>query len=525
MFTGAEGEVVASTPELLEDGLATTVNEVVTNTRGPDMRQRLELAIKTIVICLATLALMLPVSWVYMSARSTRSHNQSIVQTLMILPLIVAGIILVVSNSLALAFSLAGVVSVLRFRTTPSDMRDIVFIFLGVAVGFAAGVQQLTVAVVLSMIFNFVLLLSWHYDFGRNVLEPTASSVWSGPLGELAHPKNGTGIPDRDLVIALTPMQVENLAKRFDRIRGIVGPRPKKPRYNGILTVTTNDLTDAQDYVERALAKVTKRWKLDGSPFRTVQDGLSVADVAALYLSRTVVESVSGWPLADELRAAFAKIEAALNPRMREFLSTLPQVLSAKAGPRSTGPSARMVDVTRRLFDATRDRRVVEMRYFSAASNRAKTYTVEPYRLTLAQGGVYLVGWVPQYEEFRTFAAERIEKLSVSTQTFKKTRELPDDLFGSSLGVFRGEPERVVVEFDARLVPFVRGRAWHDSQKLEDLADGRLRLTLHVSNDWALRSWLMGFGSGVHVVEPKHLVEAIGQELEDAVARYRASRT
>ena len=123
-----------------------------------------------------------------------------------------------------------------------------------------------------------------------------------------------------------------------------------------------------------------------------------------------------------------------------------------------------MVDITRRLFDATRDRRVVEMRYFSAASNRAKTYTVEPYRLTLAQGGVYLVGWVPQYDEFRTFAVERIEKLSVSAQTFKKTRELPDDLFGSSLGVFRGEPERVVVEFDARLAPFVRGRAWHDSQ-------------------------------------------------------------
>jgi predicted DNA-binding transcriptional regulator YafY len=246
-----------------------------------------------------------------------------------------------------------------------------------------------------------------------------------------------------------------------------------------------------------------------------------VADVAALYLSRAMVEGLSGWPLANELRETFAKIERALNPRMREFLSTLPQVLSAKAGPRSSSPSARMVDITRRLFDATRERRAVEMRYFSAASNRAKTYTVEPYRLTLAQGGVYLVGWVPQYEEFRTFAAERIEKLSVGAQTFKKTRALPDDLFGSSLGVFWGDPERIVVEFEARLTPFVRGRAWHDSQKLEDLADGRVRMTLHVSNDWALRSWLMGFGSGVHVVEPKHLADSIVKEFTDAAARYR----
>ena len=44
------------------------------------------------------------------------------------------------------------------------------------------------------------------------------------------------------------------------------------------------------------------------------------------------------------------------------------------------------------------------MQYFSAQSNRAKSYRVEPYRLALAHGGVYVVAWVPQYEEFRTFA-------------------------------------------------------------------------------------------------------------------------
>lgn len=265
----------------------------------------------------------------------------------------------------------------------------------------------------------------------------------------------------------------------------------------------------------------TKKWRLDGSAFRSVGEGLTVADVAALYLSRAMVEGVSGWPLANELRETFAKIERGLNPRMREFLSTLPQVISAKAGPRSSLSSSRLVDITRRLFDATRDRRVVEMRYFSAASNRAKSYVVEPYRLTLAQGGVYLVGWVPQYQEFRTFAADRIEKLSVTADTFKKTRSLPADLFGSSLGVFWGEPERIVLDFEARLGPFIRSRAWHDSQQLDDLPDGRVRLTLHVSNDWALRSWILGFGSGVKVVTPCPLSDQIVRELDEAAARYR----
>jgi predicted DNA-binding transcriptional regulator YafY len=84
----------------------------------------------------------------------------------------------------------------------------------------------------------------------------------------------------------------------------------------------------------------TKRWKLDIQPFRALQEGLSVSDVAALYLSRALVEAMSGWPLADELKGAFAKIERSLNERMREFLATLPQVLSAKGGPAARDPRA-----------------------------------------------------------------------------------------------------------------------------------------------------------------------------------------
>ena len=51
-----------------------------------------------------------------MSARpSGGQHNQNVVQTLVILPMVVAGIVFMVQNSLALAFSLAGVVGAVRF--------------------------------------------------------------------------------------------------------------------------------------------------------------------------------------------------------------------------------------------------------------------------------------------------------------------------------------------------------------------------------------------------------------------------
>jgi hypothetical protein len=247
-------------PGVLQDALETGKNKLV---EAPG-QSRLDLATTTALVMLSTLALMLPVSWVFMSVRRTRDASQHIAQTLIILPLVVAGIVLVVRTSLALAFSLGGIVAGMRFRTVMRDVRDTVYILLGIGVGLAAGVQALTVAAILSVVFNFVVLLAWRYDFGRNVLEPTASSQWAEPLDDLADNKVGEGpVPDRDLVLALSPRKAATLAKRFNRVRKILGPTKKKPRFNAILSVTTDALSEAQTRVEPVLDALARRWRLD----------------------------------------------------------------------------------------------------------------------------------------------------------------------------------------------------------------------------------------------------------------------
>jgi hypothetical protein len=251
-------DAAASGGNVLQDGLA---QETV---RGfdSDLSPRLELALSTLIILLGILALMLPVSWVYMSARISKGHNQQVAQTLIFLPLVVAGIVLIVQNSLALGFALAGVVAAVRFRTTLRDSRDTVFIFLSIGVGFAAGVQMLLVGAVVSFVFNFVLILSWRYDFGRSALEPTAGAQWTEQLSELAERRGGK-VPDRDLVLAIDQKQALALAERFDRVRKILGPSGKKPRFNAILSVTTEILSEAQSKVSAALDDVAARWRLD----------------------------------------------------------------------------------------------------------------------------------------------------------------------------------------------------------------------------------------------------------------------
>ncbi len=256
---GKSLEAAAASPQLLPDGLETAPSGVA----GLGAGSLGEVAIVTLLILLGSIVLMLPVSWVYMSARPIPGHNQALVQTLIILPIVVGGIIIVVQNSLALAFSLAGVVGAVRFRTNLRDTRDLVFVFLSIGVGFAAGVQYLAVGAIVSVVFNLVLLLTWRYDYGRNVLTPTASSQWAGPLESLASQTGAHEIPDRDLVLSLTPEKADVLADRFDRVRKVIGDKKKKPRFNAVLTIATDYIPEAQAQAEMVLEKLTKRWKLD----------------------------------------------------------------------------------------------------------------------------------------------------------------------------------------------------------------------------------------------------------------------
>ena len=118
-------------------------------------------------VTLATVALMLPVAWVYVMTRAKSGYRQSLVQTLLILPIVVAGVVAVVKNSIALAFGLAGIVAAVSFRNRLRDSKDAVFIFLAIAVGLACGVQAAGIAAAVSIVFNGVMLVLWWSDFGR----------------------------------------------------------------------------------------------------------------------------------------------------------------------------------------------------------------------------------------------------------------------------------------------------------------------------------------------------------------------
>ncbi|MGE3705738.1 MAG: helix-turn-helix transcriptional regulator, partial [Vicinamibacterales bacterium] len=257
--------------------------------------------------------------------------------------------------------------------------------------------------------------------------------------------------------------------------------------------------------------------------FRGLATGLTVSELCALYFSRTLLETLAGTPFSADLASAFDKLAGVLTPHMQRFLDQLPHVIAAK-GTRVQPPEEGHRPLVGRLLEAILHQRQTRLTYHSTSSGRTKMYLVHPLRLAYAQGALYLLAFVPEYAEVRTFATDRVQDVSLLEERFERLDEAPDEAFPHSLGVHSGEPERVRVRFDAGSAPYVRSRAWHPSQLVEDLPDGGVDVTLHVCVDRALRSWILGFGAAARALEPAALADDIERELGQARARYTGSR-
>ncbi|HLO19987.1 MAG TPA: hypothetical protein VK192_05785 [Sphingomicrobium sp.] len=120
-----------------------------------------------VVAIIAAILVSLPVSWTYMAVRGGEEYDQSLVNTIIVLPMVVTGIVIIVQNSLALAFSLAGIAGAVRFRNSLKSSGDALFILLAVGIGLAAGIGAIELAAVISMFFNYCFAILWVTEYGE----------------------------------------------------------------------------------------------------------------------------------------------------------------------------------------------------------------------------------------------------------------------------------------------------------------------------------------------------------------------
>jgi hypothetical protein len=117
-----------------------------------------------------SLLLSLMVAWTYRATHSGVSYSQSYVHTLILLGVGAAFVMLIIGGSIARAFTLVGALSIVRFRHSVRETRDIGFVFVTIVVGMACGTQLYALAVFAALGLCSVALLLGRLDlFAREV--------------------------------------------------------------------------------------------------------------------------------------------------------------------------------------------------------------------------------------------------------------------------------------------------------------------------------------------------------------------
>ena len=231
-FQGQQGNTGADAPVTLEkmkEGVATLVEG--------NIREALILVTfldpaRTIPVMVA-LALAfwvtLPITWLYRWTRPRKKYSQSFAHTLLVIPIAISLVVFLVKGSLALAFSLAGIVAAVRFRTSLEEPMDSVYMLMAIGIGLAAGTQLILVAYLASLVFVIVTLGVWKSNFGA---QPEVLSGWR--IDNSA--KLGTASGETDAA-------TEN-------------------RYNAQIEVHTTKVNTAQKATAQILESTTKRWQV-----------------------------------------------------------------------------------------------------------------------------------------------------------------------------------------------------------------------------------------------------------------------
>ncbi len=171
---GGVSELAASDPGTFEP-VYTRVERTVLAPTGP---------LRLLLSCIGAAILTVPISWVYFITSRARRIDQSFLQTIMILPIVVTGIAMIVVNSIALAFSLAGVVAAVRFRFTLNQPSDAMYIFVAIGIGLGSGIGALGIAGVISFPFVWATLIIWKLEYGKTLSGPFLTMMTRRDGGE-----------------------------------------------------------------------------------------------------------------------------------------------------------------------------------------------------------------------------------------------------------------------------------------------------------------------------------------------------
>jgi len=262
-------------------------------------------------------------------------------------------------------------------------------------------------------------------------------------------------------------------------------------------------LADAGYPLLSEVVEGTTYWKLEPS-FKSVPPvTFTLNELMALYFTRKLIASPDRSPFHTDLESAFKKIESALPAKHIARLEKIEEMFTPLV------KASKKIDLNKVVFETVQwallNQNILKLEYKPRKGNRALPFEVHPYSLLFYKGEFYLLCFIPG-KGVRHFALEGIKK----AEKMKERFEIPEnfsipEFLNVPFGLFHGKPISVKVIFDKELSDYIQRRTWHPSQKIKELKDGRILLTMTASGKEEIKAWLLSFGAKAEVLSPFYM--------------------
>lgn len=245
---------------------------------------------------------------------------------------------------------------------------------------------------------------------------------------------------------------------------------------------------------------------------------LTLSEVLSLHFGRTLFNFLDGTSFAADLEGALERLQPAIGRHAAELRDLDRKFVAVPEHAKDYANDGELLDeiVSSVLYGNPADAE------YRSVRGIGKIYRLEPLTLATYRQGLYLFARDVAEERVKSFAVERFVRFArLRREHFEYPEEWdPKAHVATAFGIVAGPAEEVVARFSPEVALYLRERNWHPSQRLDVLADGGVRLRMHVALGPELREWLLGFGADVVVEGPPALVADIRDGHRAAAERY-----
>lgn len=237
---------------------------------------------------------------------------------------------------------------------------------------------------------------------------------------------------------------------------------------------------------------------------------LSILDRVSDFLTK------SNNMYSDEYKNSINRIKS--NFKKREYIDE--QVKYFYIYPGSSVNKEKEIKLCEQISDAYSMKNKIEIGYKSIKSGESER-VLHPYGIYNYEGDTYLIAYCEKRKEVRDFKLCRISKLNIMHEKYKIDEKFDiHEYTKNSIGNFKGE------ELDIHLIirePFstiVSEKRWSSKQSIKELSDGSIDFKARMMGYEQIKSWILGMGPSVTVLEPQKLVDDVKEDIKKMMSTY-----